>query len=431
MSALCPGRRTKSPSCPIFAQRLRPGRGSAWWRADRLAGSVLRVFENAELLDPEREAPERASLVVRDGRIVECLGADTPSPGDAQRIDLKGLSLAPGFIDLHFHGELVFARGDRFSELLARAGRARLAEGTTAFLATTVAWPGEKLAHFVSRLAREIAEPRGEGALPIGIHLEGPWINPAAAGAQPSEAIRECRRDEVLDVLARGEGNIRLVTLAPEVAGSRVLLESLARAGVVAALGHSLAQREEIDVAVGEGLRHVTHLFNAMGGVHQREPGVAGHALADDRLSCDLICDGVHVHPDLVVTASRAKGNQLALITDRVELPSEEAGGFGSGSLRDDGVAIRLPDGRLAGSALSLDRALRNAIRFGAMTRLEAVKACTLRPARVLGMEAERGTLRPGARADFAVLDPDGQVVQTWVDGRCVYGAAERSSAIA
>lgn len=392
--------------------------------ADRLAGSVLCVFENAELLDPERDAPERASLLVRDGRIVERLAAGVQAPGEAQRIDLEGLSLAPGFVDLHFHGELVFARGEQLPELLLRTGQARLAEGTTAFLVTTVAWPSERLADFVGRLAREIAEPRGGGALPIGIHLEGPWINPAAAGAQPGDAIRECRREEALDLLARGEGNIRLVTLAPEAVGSRLLLESLARAGVVAALGHSLAGPEAIDAAVGEGLRHVTHLFNAMGGVHQREPGVAGHALADDRLSCDLICDGAHVHPDLVVAASRAKGDRLSLITDRIELSGADSEGFGSGSLRDDGVAIRLADGRLAGSSLSLDRALRNAIGFGAMQRLEAVAACTLRPAQLLGLEALHGTFRPGARADLVALDAANRVVETWIEGESRFRAS-------
>ena len=215
-----------------------------------------------------------------------------------------------------------------------------------------------------------------------------------------------------------------MVTLAPEVSGSRHLLKSLARNGVVAALGHSLAGSEEIDTAVGEGLRHVTHLFNAMGKLHQREPGVCGHALADDRLSCDLICDGVHVHPDLVVTASRAKGQRLSLITDRIELPSEQPDSFGSGSLRDDGEAIRLPNGKLAGSSLSLDRAFRNAVDFGAMTRLDAIAACTFRPAQLLGLEDLHGSFRSGARADFVALDSDDRVVETWIEGERRFRAA-------
>ena len=426
MSALCPGRHKKLVSCPPLAERLRAG--AAPGRADRLADAVTLVFENALILDPERAAPERGSLLVRDGRILSRMEKGSVRPEDARRIPLAGFSLAPGFIDLHFHGRLVFARGDAFSKELERASADRPDEGTTAFLPTSVAWPGERLSEFVEALAGEVSEPRGPGALPLGIHLEGPWINAEAAGAQPAKAIRPCRREEVEDLLARAGGAVRLVTMAPEVDGSRELLAILGAAGIRAALGHSLARAEQIHAAVGEGLSHVTHLFNAMGGLHHRETGVAGHALADDRLSCDLICDGAHVHPDLVVAAARTKGERLSLITDRIELTETAEPGFGSGRLRNDGTAIRMPDGRLAGSSLSLDRALRNATRFGAMTRLEAVAACTLRPARVLGMEAERGTLRPGARADFAVLGPDDRVVQTWVGGRCVYASGELPS---
>jgi N-acetylglucosamine-6-phosphate deacetylase len=166
----------------------------------------------------------------------------------------------------------------------------------------------------------------------------------------------------------------------------------------------------------------VTHLFNAMNPMHHRAPGVAGFALGDDRLSCDLICDGVHVHPAMVRAATRAKGEGLILITDKIEIPPhDEAASFGSGVVVDDGNALRLAGGGLAGSTLELDRAIRNAQEFGAMTRIEAIAASTLRPARLLGIESERGTLRVGARADFAILDDDDRVVETWIAGRRVH----------
>jgi N-acetylglucosamine-6-phosphate deacetylase len=157
-----------------------------------------------------------------------------------------------------------------------------------------------------------------------------------------------------------------------------------------------------------------------MSGLHHRAPGLAGAALADDRLSCDLICDGVHVHPAAVRLAARAKGEHLVLITDRVA----PGAGFGAATLVDDGTALRLADGRLAGSRLSLDRALHNAVSFGALTRLEAVAAVTFRPARLLGLERERGTLRPGARADLALLDAGNRVIETWLAGQRAYAAA-------
>jgi N-acetylglucosamine-6-phosphate deacetylase len=216
------------------------------------------------------------------------------------------------------------------------------------------------------------------------------------------------------------------VTFAPELPGAAGLLQELGRRGVVAALGHSRADAAQVDASVTQGARHVTHLWNAMSGIHQRAPGLAGAALGDDRLSCDLICDGVHVDPRLVRVAARAKRERLLLITDRVSA----GGGFGAGTLVDDGTALRLPDGRLAGSRLTLDRALRNAVSFGAMTQLEAVASVSLRPARLLGLERERGTLRPGARADLVLLDASGALAETWLAGERVYAAAPRSEAI-
>ncbi len=397
------------------------------------------LFENAELFDPEEGQPVQASLLVESGRIRARVSAGEPVSEDVRRIDLAGRSLAPGFLDLHFHGEFVFASSASLPALLERTSRSLLEFGTTGYLVTSVAWPSAKLEEFVGAVARAVAAADARFAAPIGIHLEGPWINPQAAGAQPAGGIRIASAAEVDGLLARASGGIKMVTLAPELDGTGALLSALSRSNIVAALGHSLADARAIDAAVGEGLRHVTHLFNAMGPLHHREPGVAGHVLADDRLSCDLICDGVHVHRDMVVTAARAKRGRLALITDRIELPANRDGeprasatshgrppnaapnGFDATELTDDGVAFRLASGRLAGSSLTLDRGLRNICEMAAMSRIEAVAACTLLPARLLGLEGDRGTLRVGARADFAVLDRELRVVETWVAGQKVY----------
>ena len=177
---------------------------------------------------------------------------------------------------------------------------------------------------------------------------------------------------------------------------------------------------QQASEAFDRGVRHVTHLFNAMGSFHHREPGAIGATLGDDRVSCDLICDGIHVHPAAVRAAARAKRDRLLLITDRIDPPAE-GGLLGDGILTAEGPVWRLPDGTLAGSRLELAEAVQNATSFGGMSRLEAVAAATLRPARLLGVEAERGTLRVGARADFALLAPDGTLAETWLAGRRVF----------
>lgn len=380
------------------------------------------VLENALLLDPEEPEPLAGALLLEDGRIAARFPGGTPPPEDAARVDLGGDRLCPGFLDLHYHGGLVFHAPHDAALSMRHASADMLRHGVTAFLPTTVAWPREELLERVSAWVAALDGATAGGAQALGIHLEGPWIRAEAAGAQPRGGIRPYQEAEGAELLERAEGAVRMVTLAPEAEGSARLQEALSRRGIVAALGHSLADEPTARAAVERGASHVTHLFNAMGGLHHRELGLAGVALTEERLACDLICDGVHVHPAVVRLAARAKGEGLILITDRVEPPEGETG-FGAGAVHDDGTALRLADGTLAGSRLQMDVAMGNAESFGAMTRLEAIAACTLRPARLLGLEAERGTLRVGARADLVVLGRDGGVRETWLGGRRAHAA--------
>jgi N-acetylglucosamine-6-phosphate deacetylase len=380
-----------------------------------------RTLLRAALLE-DPAAPSRApgALLIEGERIAARWALDAPPPPDAAVVDVAG-SLAPGLIDVHYHGDLVLREPhDALSAL--RAASASLARhGVTAFLPTTVAWPAAELPGRIAHLVDALAVGGWPGAVPLGLHLEGPWIRAEAAGAQPAAGIRPYAPAEGRALFDRAGAAIRMVTLAPELDGAPELQEELVRRSITIAIGHTLADPSSIDAAIAGGARHATHLFNAMGALHQRGPGVAGRVLGDDRLSCDVIADGAHVHCDWLRVAARAKGERLILISDRIDASDPAAvrrSGFGSGPMHSDGVAWRLADGRLAGSHLWLDDAVRNVAAWRVMDRHDAIRACTLGPARLLGIEAERGTLRAGARADFAVFDRTGQLQATWVGGR-------------
>lgn len=393
------------------------------------ANGMNRIWlHDTRIADPETSAEVPGSLLIENGRILDRLRPRDPAPDGAEPISLAGARLAPGFVDLHFHGELAACSIDDALEALRRASASLARHGVTAFLATTVAWPASELRSRIERLAAALAETQWPGAIPIGIHLEGPWIRPEAAGAQPPEGIRPYDPAEGAAIFDRAGTALRLVTLAPELPGARQLETDLAQRGVVIAVGHTLANDADLHASIANGACHVTHLFNAMGSVRHRqaaaEPrpgGFAGLALADDRIGCDLIADGVHVHPDWLRLAARAKRDRLILISDRIDLPETPSitrAWLGAEQLRSDGVAWRLPDGRLAGSRLALDAAIRNVLEWRVMGSQQAIAACTLQPARLLGIERERGTLRVGARADLVELSEAGNVLATWIGGR-------------
>lgn len=385
-------------------------------------------LRDALLADPESPVEVPGSLLIAEGRILARLAPGDPTPAGAEPVSLAGARLAPGFVDLHFHGELAACAIDDAAAALRRSSASLARHGVTAFLATTVAWPASELRGRIERLAAALTETRWPGAIPIGIHLEGPWIRPEAAGAQPPEGIRPYDAAEGAAIFDRAGSALRLVTLAPELPGARQLETDLGQRGVAIAVGHTLANHADLHASIANGAAHVTHLFNAMGSVRHREAvadlhpaGFAGLVLADDRIGCDLIADGVHVHPDWLRLAARTKRDRFVLISDRIDLPevpSVTRAWLGAEQLCSDGVAWRLPDGRLAGSQLTLDAAIRNVVGWRIVDSQQAIAACTLRPARLLGIERERGTLRVGARADLVELSDGGEVLATWIGGQ-------------
>ena len=374
------------------------------------------------------DGPVRADVTVAEGRVTSVAPRSEAAAGvpadEAHRLDATGLVVAPGFVDLQCNGAAgidLTAEPDRLWDVAAALPR----WGVTAWLPTIVTSAPAARARARAALAAGPSAPGAPAAVPLGLHLEGPFLAPDHRGAHdpglivpPSPAL----------VAAEGwdrRDGVALVTLAPELPGALDVVRELVARGVVVAAGHTAATAAEATAAIDAGVRSVTHLFNAMAPLHHREPGLAGVALTDERVHVGLIADGVHLAPTMVALAARQLGPRLALVTDAAAALGASArrvrlGGLTATVSEADG-ALRLDDGTLAGSTLALDRAVRNLKAFAGVSLAEAVRAVTAVPAAVLGLD-DRGVVAPGAVGDLVVLTPDGHVVATVVAGRLAHG---------
>ena len=363
---------------------------------------------------------EDGIVLCEDGKIrwVGRKGEAEPEPGSLI-IDAKGKVVMPGFIDTHFHGsngDDVMANG---AEGIRRIAKALLKYGTTGFLATTVAARHEALLRSIEdTIAAEPADRDSpETSEILGLHIEGPYINPKFKGAQPEWGIRDPNFDECRELLEAASGRIKIMTLAPELPGGCDLIRFLTAAGVAASLGHSEADYDMALAAIESGATRATHLYNAMSGVHHRKPGLAAACLNEPGLHVELVCDGIHVNPRMAQLAWRAKGSGgITLISD-----ATAAQGIGDGdyTLGDFPIKVRgalctLMDGvTIAGSVLTMNIAARNAMKFTEMNLLEAACAASLMPAQTCGVAERKGSIATGKDADIAVLNPDFSVFYT------------------
>ncbi|HEX7298650.1 MAG TPA: N-acetylglucosamine-6-phosphate deacetylase [Solirubrobacteraceae bacterium] len=338
------------------------------------------------------------------GERIEAVGTGEPAAGSAVQ-QLDGAWVVPGFVDVHVHGGAGAAYTTARVEDARRAAAFHRTRGTTSTIASVVTAPLDEMAAAVTTLAGLAAE----GVLE-GIHLEGPWLNPTRRGAQSERDMRAPDPAELERLLAAGDGAVRMVTVAPELPGGLDLVRHAAAAGLVAAIGHSDATAAQAEEAFAAGATHVTHLFNGLRPLHHREPGVAGAALAHPAVTCELICDGVHVHDGAVRLAARAAGaGRLLAITDAMA-----AAGMGDGTYRLGPMTVmvrgdvaELEDGSsLAGSVLTMDRAFARLVHDVGLPVEEAVAMTASTPARVLGLR-EVGAIASGRRADLVVLDED------------------------
>ena len=364
--------------------------------------------------------PTRAAVVVRDGKIVDLVRG--PRSGDLpeEHREFAGL-LCPGFIDLQINGAFGADIGpdpDAIRTLVTKLPTT----GVTSFLPTLISSPPERYGEFLTTLEEGAVE---DGARVLGAHLEGPFLAPHRKGAHDPTNLRPVDLDFLRSLL--GLGTVRIMTLAPELPNALEAIELLLEEGAVASAGHTEATYEEITRAAEVGLSLGTHLYNAMEPLAHREPGAVGALLTDDRLRVGIIADGVHVHEAALRLAYRAKGSEgLVLVTDAMAAAGMTPGDYELGGRRvhlEDG-AVRLPDGTLAGSALTMDEAVRNAAEFLGLSLTEAVRMASEVPASALNLEG-KGRIAAGCDADFVLLDARGTVLETIVAGETVYGREE------
>ncbi len=380
-------------------------------------------------------------VVIEDGRIAYAgPRAGAPEVKRAVKVDLRGRVVAPGLIDLHING---FGGVDVFNASkpsLAKMGRSLAAHGVTSYLPTLVTSPFPSLLRALARLTTVVAEAPGDGvAEPLGVFLEGPFLADAKRGAHPSQDLRTPRSDAVRQVLELLGSRARIVALAPELPGALDAIRELAKAGCVVGLAHSNADAALCAQAVAAGARHVVHLFNAMGPMHHRAPGLAGFTLGSGEVTAEIVADGHHVDRFMVAAAWRALGaHRLALVSDALApagLPLANGAtfrlesGLGRVVVRRDlrpGILPRAETqgGTLAGSLASLTDCVRFAVRSAGIPLFDAVTMASTTPARIAGVSRRKGALTPGLDADVLVLDGDLAPERVWVRGEPVEDVA-------
>jgi N-acetylglucosamine-6-phosphate deacetylase len=385
---------------------------------------VRTILTAARLLTPA-DVVEKPIVVVDDGAIASIENRNGSELPQGRHVDFPDCTLIPALFDVHIHGSGGHDVMEATDSALNHIGNFLARRGVGAYFATTVTAPLDTLLRSLAALAKLLRQPL-EGARPMGIHLEGPFISPHKRGAHAESQLLTPSVAMFERMWQAAEGQIRLMTIAPELEGAEETIAHATRLGVRISLGHSNAQSDAARRGVAAGAASATHTFNAMRAFDHRDPGLLGEVLTNDALFAEIICDGLHVDPAAVRLFRRAKGPDRALlVTDAMAGTGMPDGNYWLGELE-----VRVKNGRcvigentLAGSTLTLDRAVRNYAEFTGAPLGEAVALATRNPARMTGLDAEIGALAPGRPADVTVLSPKNEVLETFLRGRpCMSG---------
>jgi len=365
-------------------------------------------------------------IIVEEGKIIEMVNKEelsTATLTGAEVIEGKDKYIAPGYIDIHVHGGGGSDVMDGDYEAINQIAITHSHFGTTSFLPTTMTMSKDKIIRSLRSICEAVKKGTA-GAEILGIHMEGPYINPEKKGAQKEEDIKKISIEEFLEFNQASGNLIRLVTIAPEMPGAIGLIKYLYKQGIIASAGHTNATYAQVQAGIQAGLSHVTHTFNAMRELHHREPGVVGAALISPELTVEVIADGIHIHPVVIKILIKAReGEKIVLITDAMKAAGLKEGTYDLGGQEvtvNKGQA-RLKDGTLAGSVLTMDKAVKNMVSKVGVPLPKAIQMASFNPARSIGIDDKKGSLEPGKDADIVILNKNLETELTIVAGKIVY----------
>lgn len=359
---------------------------------------------------------QKKTIYIQDGTI-NLLEADCQTSGTV--FDAAGRRIVPGFIDIHTHGAVGVDINGASAEDLEKIGKFFAKSGTTSWLASILTDTEEQTSRAISQCI-EYQASAGKGAQLLGIHLEGPFLASEFKGAMPEHLLKKGSADLAASYQRQANGNIRYITVSPEVEGVLELIPRLRELGIVVAMGHSGADYDTAMAAIQAGTAACTHTFNAMAPLHQHRPAIIGAALESD-VYCEMICDGLHLHPAIVRLLWKTKGPQrLVAITDSIMAAGLPDGNYHLGVNQvvvEKGDAKLASDGTRAGSTLTQDRALRNLLSFTGLPLEEILPVLTENPAKLIGVYDRKGSIEDGKDADLVVLDEQNQVADVFLQG--------------
>lgn len=399
--------------------------------------NVSEVTLVSENIFPVTAPPFSGYIKVAGGTIAD-MGPGAPEP-DAHVIDVGDNMIIPGLIDLHIHGYCGFDASSPDPNAVSALAKHLPRIGTTSFLPTIGAMPVEQIEQSIM-LVRDLmanqtcahdSQPSFAGAEVLGLHMEGPFLNPEKKGAMREEYLLKPSAELIARWLKLGKGAINRVTLAPELNGAQDVISLLVDAGVTVAAGHTMAGYQEALDSISRGIKIATHMYNAMRGFHHREPGIVGAVLTDPRVWAELICDGIHVHPAALLVVVHCKGpGRVCLVSDALApagLPPGTYSSLGHEVTVDEQGRTYLPDGSLAGSTATLLDGVRNMVRWTGRGLDQILPMATINPARLAGVSQTKGSLAPGKDADLVVIDDEFNVVFSMVRGKIIENTGKSS----